>query len=173
MLTLPPLRFVFGADPGSAFALDAPAAHAQLAEVVGSIAASGFERIVLFNASPWNEEVCAAASRDLRLRLGVQIFRINLSALGLDFHPVRSRDRLAVQTLVTALTGRMPEAAASGPGQAPSAGWGDERVTPLAGPPAPLARAQTEGMETLRIAAERLASLLSEAAARPRPEREL
>ena len=69
LLVVPPLRFVFGPDPGCAFAVAPPVIHALLAEVVASVAGAGFSRIVLYNSSPWNEEVCAAASRDLRLRL--------------------------------------------------------------------------------------------------------
>ena len=152
LLVVPPLRFVVGPDPGCAFAVAAPVAHALIAEVAASIGAAGFRRIVLCNASPWNEELCAAAARDLRVGRGLQMFCINLSALGLDFHAGRSRDRRRVQTLVTALTGRAPEAPAAA---GPVPGWGEEPVTPLAGPALDPA------------AARRLASLLGEIGARP------
>jgi hypothetical protein len=113
LLVVPPLRFVLGPDPGCAFAIDPPVAHALIAEVVGSIAASGFRRVVLFNSSPWNEEVCAAASRDLRLAHDLQIFRINLSALELDFDPGRRPDRRPLQILCAALSGGEPSEVSS------------------------------------------------------------
>ena len=93
LLVTPPLRFVVGPDPRCAFAVDVPTAHAFIAEIVASVAAAGFRRVVLFNASPWNEEVVVAASRDLRIALGVAMFTIHLSALGLDFQPTRTPDR--------------------------------------------------------------------------------
>ncbi len=161
LLVLPPLRFIFGADPGCAFALGAPAAHAQIAEVAASVVASGFRRIVLCNASPWNEEVCSAASRDLRVSLDAEVFRIHLSALGLDLHPTRSPDRRLVQTVVTALLGRMPETLPAAAGNA-GEGWGGEPVTPLMGTPVPLEQAKSEGLMALQAAATRLGSLLSE-----------
>jgi creatinine amidohydrolase len=93
LLVTPPLRFVVGPDASCAFAVDVPTAHAFIAEVAASVVAAGFRRIVLFNASPWNEELVVAASRDLRIALGVQLFTIHLSGLGLDFLPSRSPDR--------------------------------------------------------------------------------
>jgi creatinine amidohydrolase len=164
LLVLPPLRFVAGPAPGCAFAVAPPTAHALIAEVAASVGAAGFRRIVLFNSSPWNEELCAAAARDLRVGRGLHLFCINLGSLGLDFHPVRSRDRRRVQTLVTALTGRGPEAPP--PGEAPAPRWGEEVVTPLAGPAVELEPARAEGAAALAAAAERLASLLGEVAAR-------
>src|ERR1019366_436226 len=104
-LVVPPLRFAFGADPSCAFAVDQPTAHSLIAEVAASVAAAGFRKIVILNSSPWSEELCSAAARDLRVSRGLQMFQVHLSALGLDFHPVRSRSRRAVQTLVTALSG--------------------------------------------------------------------
>jgi creatinine amidohydrolase len=93
LLVTPPLRFVAGPDPRSAFAVDVPTAHAFIAEVAASVVAAGFRRIVLFNASPWNEELVVAATRDLRIALGAQFFTIQLSTLGLDFQPARAPDR--------------------------------------------------------------------------------
>lgn len=162
---IPPLRFVLGPDPGCAFAVDVPLAHAMLAEVTASIAASGFKRVVFFNASPWNEELIAAAARDLRIGLGLQIFRISLSGLGLDLHPTRSSSRRTVQTLVTALDGREPEAFTETSPPSPRT-WGDEGVRPLSGPHVPLAAALREGEATLGSSAYRLVSLLGEIAAR-------
>jgi creatinine amidohydrolase len=164
-LVIPPLRFVLGPDAGCAFAVDPPTGHAFLREVAASINAAGFRRLILFNASPWNEELCAAASRDLRIEYGLQIFRINLSAIELDFHPARSQSRRRVQTLVTALTGRAPETTDAAAPARPL--WADERVTPLPGPAASVATAATEGASILAAAAARVSALFGEIAAHP------
>ncbi|MEO7599352.1 MAG: creatininase family protein [Opitutus sp.] len=165
ILVIPPVRFVLGPFPGCAFAVDPTIAHALLAEVLGSIAVSGFRRVVLYNASPWNEELIAAAARDNRISLGLQIFRISLSGLGLDLHPTRSTSRRKVQTLITALTGREPDSPI-----APISGsllHSEERVQPLTETPVPLAAANFEAAETLASAAAHLVRLLIEVAARP------
>jgi creatinine amidohydrolase len=165
-LVIPPLRFVLGPDPACAFAVDPPTAHALLREVAKSIHETGFRRLVFMNASPWNEELCAAASRDLRIEFGLQIFRINLGMIDLDLHPVRSKTRRAVQTLVTALTGRAPDPQPSTPPAAP-AFWADERIRPLAGPAVSLEAAATEGAAILAATATRVAALFGEIAAHP------
>jgi creatinine amidohydrolase len=170
LLVVPPLRFVMGSDPGCAFAVDAPTAQAFIAEVLGTIAVSGFRKVVLLNASPWNEEVIAAAARDNRIVLGLQIFRISLSGLGLDLHPVRSPavSRRKVQTLLTALLGAEPEVtAADAPVAPPTRDWGDERVFPLPGPVVPLATARVEGAQTLAAASSLLLELFGEIHAHP------
>ncbi len=165
ILVVPPVRFVLGPDPGSAFAVEPPVAHALVAEIAASIVASGFRRVVLLNASPWNEEFIAAAARDLRIALGLQMFRISLSGLGLDFHPVRSRTRHELQTLITALTGRAPEAAPAG--EAAPRVWGDEAVRPLTEPALSVEAAQAAGPAILEAAAKKLVGLLREVHARP------
>jgi hypothetical protein len=166
-LVLPPLRFAFGADGACAFAVDQPTAHSLLAEVAASVAASGFRRIAIVNSSPWNEELCGAAARDLRVSRGLQMFVVHLSAIGLDLHPQRSRDRRVVQTLVTALGGSEPEdCGAPGPS---AAAWGEEPVTPLAGPALSLERARAEAPAVLAGAAARMAKLLSDIWERPAP----
>jgi creatinine amidohydrolase len=138
----------------------------MIAEVAASVGAAGFRKVAIVNASPWSEELCNAAARDLRLSRGLHMFHVHLSALDLDFHPVRSRSRRNVQTLLTALTGREPEAAA--PGGPPSAvAWGDEPVGPLGGTPVGIAEARTQGAALLAAAALRLAKLLSDIHARP------
>lgn len=164
-LVAPPLRFAFGADPSCAFAVDQPAAHAFLAEVAASVAAAGFRRIVLLNSSPWNEELCGASARDLRVSRGLQMFQIHLSALGLDFHPVRSRSRREVQTLVTALGGAEPEHCGSTGLAAP--GWGEEPVSALGGQALGLEEARRQAPAILSHAAQRLAKLLSDVWERP------
>jgi creatinine amidohydrolase len=166
LLVVPPLRFTLGLDSSCAFTVDPPLAHELIAEVVSSIAAAGFRRLVFYNASPWNEELIAASARDLRIVHGLQIFRISLSGLGLDFHPVRSQDRRKVQTLITALTEHLPEPPPPG-GARPDPAWGDEAGHPLAEPAVPLAAARREGAATLTAAAGHLVSLLAEIHACP------
>ena len=162
-LVAPPLRFAFGPDPSCAFAVDQPTAHALIEETAVSVAAARFRRIVLLNSSPWNEEICGAAARDLRVSRGLHLFHIHLSALDLDLHPVRSRSRRRFQTLATFVLGQEPEIAAAR--EAP-ARWGEEAVAGLAGPAATLAAAASEGPEILAAAAGRLGELLSEVRAR-------
>jgi creatinine amidohydrolase len=166
-LVLPPLRFAFGADPSCAFAVDQPTAHSLIAEVAASVAAAGFRRLAIVNASPWNEELGSAAARDLRVSRGLHMFQVHLSAIGLDFHPVRSRSRRRLQTLLTALHGAEPEAAGPGPAEPPERPWGDESVNALPGPAVPLAQARIEGASILSEAAGRLAKLLSDIHDRP------
>jgi hypothetical protein len=160
-LVTPPLRFAFGADPSCAFAVEQPTAHAFIAEVAASVAASGFRKIAIINSSPWSEELCNAAARDLRVSRGLHMFHIHLSALELDFHPVRSKSRRRVQTLLTALYGREPEAPEVATPNRPAT-WGDESVTALSGTPAGLVEARGEGAALLKEAAGRLAKLLSD-----------
>ena len=52
----------------------------MIAEVAASVAAAGFRRIAIVNASPWCEELCGAAARDLRVSRGLQMFQVHLSA---------------------------------------------------------------------------------------------
>jgi hypothetical protein len=151
LLVLPPVRFVLGPDAGCAFAVDPPLAHGLLAELLASVSASGFRKVVLYNSSPWNEELIATVARDNRIALGLQIFRVSLSGLGLDLHPTRSQSRGQFQTLVTALTGREPEALpveVTAPATRP---WGDERVYPLLNAPLPLEAARAAGAAAQRL----------------------
>jgi creatinine amidohydrolase len=166
-LVVPPLRFAFGADPSCAFPVDPPTAHALIAEVALSVAAAGFRRITIVNSSPWSEELCNAAARDLRVSRGLHMFHVHLSALDLDFHPVRSRSRRRVQTLLSALYGAGPEAAAPTASAPGPAAWGDESVVPLPGPQAPVGDARAEGAAILAAAAGRLAKLISDIHDRP------
>ena len=164
-LVVPPLRFVLGPLPECAFAVDPPVAHALLREVASSINAAGFRRLIFINASPWNEELCSAASRDLRIEFGLQIFRVNMSMFELDFHPVRSQSRRRLQTLITALTGRAPEVLPAA--DIPAATWGDEKIRPLAGPALSVEAALAEAGPILAAAASRLAGLFGEITAHP------
>lgn len=105
LLVLPPLRFVTGPAKGSAFAVSPPVACALISEAVLSVKSSGFSKVVLLNSSPWNEELCDAVARDLRIEHGLQMFCIAMSGLGLDLHPTRSRSRSAAGALYSAITG--------------------------------------------------------------------
>jgi len=161
-IVVPPLRFAFGADPACAFPVDQPTAHASIAEIATSVAAAGFRKIAILNSSPWNEELCNAAARDLRVSRGLHMFHVHLSALDLDFHPVRSRSRRKLQTLLTALYGSAPEPPGPmGPEIRPAA-WADESVVALSGEPVPLEEARSEGAAILAAAADRLAKLISD-----------
>lgn len=104
LLVLPPLRFVLGPSETCAFPVDPPLAHAALDEWCASVAAAGFRRIVLFNSSPWNEELIDASARDLRIARGLQMFCVNLSALGLDFSPERGGARAPLLALLAELS---------------------------------------------------------------------
>ncbi len=171
LLMLPPLRFVTGHDAGCVCAVDPSLAHAFIDEIVASVATAAFTRIVLCNASPWNEELIDAAARDLRIARGLQMFCVNLGALDLDFHPTRSLSRRRLQTLLTYLTGRTPEEPVT-PVELPDATLRDETVRPLPGPAASATDAATEGPVILAEAAHHLASLLGEITAHPRLPRE-
>jgi len=151
LLVIPPLRFVLGPGPECAFPVDPDTASGLIDEVVGSIAAAGFRRVVLCNSSPWSEEFCRAAGRDIRIARGMQMFSINLSGLGLDFHPVRGGDRANLKAALAVLAGA--SGAAGGAGVAGVAGAGG------AGAEA--------GRRILDDAAVRLASLLGEIRLRP------
>jgi creatinine amidohydrolase len=161
-LVVPPLRFAFGADASCAFSVGQATAHALIAEVATSVAASGFRKIAIVNSSPWSEELCNAAARDLRVSRGLHLFHVHLSALDLDLHPVRSRSRRRVQTLLTSLYGRDPEPPRRRKSVPLPAAWADESVRELPGPFLRLAEAYAEGADILAEAAGRLAALLSD-----------
>jgi creatinine amidohydrolase len=105
LLVVPPIRFALGPKPGCAFALEPDTACDLLEEVATWVGTSGFSKILFFNASPWNEELTKVAGRDLRISRRLQIFCIQLSALGLDFDPVRGGDRAPLKAVVAALRG--------------------------------------------------------------------
>ena len=79
---LPPLRFVAGA-PGGFFGVDVATANDLLRAVAAGVKAAGFHKLVLFNTSPFNEPVVAAAAVDLRVELGLRVYLIHARALGL------------------------------------------------------------------------------------------
>ncbi len=166
-LVLPPLRFLVGQDAGCAFSAPVPEVHRFIAEVVESVAAAGFTRIVLYNASPWNEDVIDVAARDLRIEHGLQMFCVNLSGLGFDLHPTRSGTRREAQTVLTWLLDDEPEAVAAGVAGGGRPAWPEaEVIQPLPGPARSLSDARSEGPELLAVAVRRLRGLLAEIAAR-------
>ncbi len=105
VLTIPPLRFVAGPQDVCAFTVSPPVICALVEETALSIKAGGFQKIVLLNSSPWNEELCDAVARDLRIDHGLQMFCINMSALDIDLHPRRGPMRKTIQGLFETLTG--------------------------------------------------------------------
>jgi creatinine amidohydrolase len=107
-LVLPPLRFALAPVGHSFFGVSPDEAHRSLQEIVQSIQASGFRKVVLYNSSPWNEDLIDAAGRDLRIALGMQMFGINLSGLNLDLLPGRSCSRKAFQLLGAYLLNKEP-----------------------------------------------------------------
>lgn len=104
ILVIPPLRFALGPKECCAFPIDPDVACNQLEEVASWVAAAGFTKILFFNASPWNEELTKAVGRDLRIGRRLQMFCVQLSALGLDFDPVRGGERLRLRSLLSGLT---------------------------------------------------------------------
>jgi creatinine amidohydrolase len=113
LLVLPPLRFVLGPAAVCAFSVEPPVAHALLEEAAVSVAAAGFRRMLFFNSSPWNEELCSAAARDLHVERNLDVFCLHLAALGLDFHPERGGERAALHRALAALRdGSPPDTAA-------------------------------------------------------------
>lgn len=116
LLVVPPLRFVAGPSVKCAFAVASPIALQLIEEVIASVAAAGFRRIVLFNSSPGNEELCETAACDLRVERGLQMFCVHLTAIGLDLHPVRGGDRAALREFLVSLASGRPAAAQTSAG---------------------------------------------------------
>lgn len=170
VLVMAPLRWVVGPHPWDAFAVDFETAHAAVQEVAASVKAAGFRKLCFFNTSPWNEEFVDAASRDVRVGLGLQTFCVQLEGLGLDFHPLRSSTRQEVQAAVVHLLGgvvpgrrgrrRAPRAVSAFRPQT----LADPGFEPWSGSADSAARV---GGGAVEAAAGRLAGLLGEVAARP------
>jgi hypothetical protein len=109
-LVLPPFRYTPKQSVGSQFSLDIEVAHRALIETMLSAALPGFKRFVLFNTSPLLEEWIDVAARDLRVDYDLQMFCMNLSGVGLDFHPIRGGDREGLDSILTELLGQKAEA---------------------------------------------------------------
>jgi creatinine amidohydrolase len=105
---LPPLRYTPELSPATRFGLDVEVAHRVLEETLTSAALTGYRRFVLFNTSPLLEEWIDVAGRDLRVVHDLQMFCVNLSGLGLDFHPLRGGQRVGLRALLEHLLGGPP-----------------------------------------------------------------
>ncbi|HEX2101522.1 MAG TPA: creatininase family protein, partial [Candidatus Synoicihabitans sp.] len=159
---LPPLRFGLAPYSSTFFGIDPETAHDLVRELAGSVQAAGFTKLVFFVTSPWQDEFVDAASRDARVDLGLQTFGINLSGLGLDFHPT-SASRVQLHALVAHLLGRAP-AAASRPEQSSDAHFRPGRWDQPA--PVPATNAKIDSEALLEAAGAHLARLLAEIEAR-------
>ncbi|MBE2214068.1 MAG: hypothetical protein IAE82_09375 [Opitutaceae bacterium] len=162
-LVLPPLRFVLGPYPHTFFGIDFETALDLVREIAASVLASGSSRLVLFNTSPWNEELAKLCACDLRVDLGLRTYVVHLAALGLDLHPTRSSVRAAVQAAACALTRRAPsDDVPRGDSRLIDFRPGDHRQPPPLTWTKSLDAAVTEGWTTLANAGARLARLLAE-----------
>lgn len=108
-LVLPPLRFLHAPYDHTFFGLDPDEVEDQIREMARSVKASGFKRLVFFNANPWNEELVESLALDLRVDLGLSTFCLHLAALGLDLHPGRSSTRADAQCAASAAFGIVAE----------------------------------------------------------------
>jgi hypothetical protein len=108
-LVLPPLRLTPRQSVGSCFGLPIEVAHQVLAETLRSAAFPGYRKFLLFNTSPFLEEWIDVAARDLRVSDQLAMYCMNLSGLGLDFHPVRGGTRSTLQSILSHLLGTPPE----------------------------------------------------------------
>jgi hypothetical protein len=106
-LVLPALRYTPRQALNTCFGLDIEHAHRLLTETVCSAAASGFSRFVLYNTCPLLEEWIDVAARDLRINYDLQMFCLNLSGLGLDFHPLRGGKRSGLNALLNEVLGQV------------------------------------------------------------------
>jgi creatinine amidohydrolase/Fe(II)-dependent formamide hydrolase-like protein len=109
-IVLPPIRFSPRQSVGSKFHLDIEVAHQLMIETIRSAALPGFTRFVLFNTSPFLEEWIDVAARDIRVVHDLQMFCVNLSGVGMDFHPTRGGDRSGLDSILTELLGETAEA---------------------------------------------------------------
>ncbi|MGF1483892.1 MAG: hypothetical protein ACFBZ8_05965 [Opitutales bacterium] len=174
-IVAPPVRFVPAPFANQAFGLDSDTVYQHAHELLESIQASGFTRVILFNTSPWGETFIDVTGRDTRIQLGLQLFCINLSGLGLDLNPgLRQepglRARLKAQTLATYLLEKEPvfEADPTFAAIPVDASSGElQPHGPLLTDFASLATARTEGPRLLKTVGAELAGLLDEIAARP------
>ncbi|MGF1449918.1 MAG: hypothetical protein ACFB20_10935 [Opitutales bacterium] len=178
-IVTPPVRFMPAPFANQAFGLDLDTAYALAQDVLQSIQASGFQRVILFNTSPWGETFIDVVGRDSRITLGLQPFCVNLSGLGLDLHPARcSADRETprrqAQTLATFLYDAAPDfpdepAFAEIPSDAST---GDlQRTGSLLTDCDALATARQKGPTLLESVSRELAGLLGEIAGRdPLPD---
>lgn len=75
---LPPLRHLPAQEPGQLFTLPATEAWRILDELVASVAASGFRRMLVFHANPLLSNWLDCGLRDARIATGLTLYRICL-----------------------------------------------------------------------------------------------
>ncbi len=107
LLVLPPLRFGAAPYPHAHFGVDPETALDALNEIVASLKASGFSRVLFFNTSPWNAELVATAALDARTSLDLRTYVIGAAGIGLGFHPA-DINRARTQAVAARLLGRVP-----------------------------------------------------------------
>jgi creatinine amidohydrolase len=107
ILTLPP--FSFGAAPyaHTHFGVDVETVLDALGEIMASLKASGFNRILFFNTSPWNTELISTAALDARTTHDLRTYVVSSAGLGLGFHPA-DPNRQRTQAVVAKLLGQTP-----------------------------------------------------------------
>ncbi len=107
LLVLPPLCFGAAPYPHTHFGVDAETLLEALHEIVASVKASGFLRILFFNTSPWNAELVATAAVDARTGLDLRTYVIGTAGIGLGFHPADA-NRPRTQAVAARLLGVAP-----------------------------------------------------------------
>lgn len=162
LLVMPPLRLVAGPQPCNFFGCPPEVVHETILAISRCVQAAGISRLVFLNASPWNEQVIDAASRDVRVALGLQTFVIDLSGLGLSLHPSFPQDRQRFQAMGARILGLDPKPSP----RAASAIDGDLRPGFWIQPPPVLPDPALQPERLLAEASGHLASLLAEIDAR-------
>lgn len=114
VLVLPPLRFGAAPYPHTHFGVDMETALDALNEIVASVKASGFSRVLFFNTSPWNAELVATAAVDARTAHDMRTYVIGSAGLGLGFHPT-DVNRACTQAVAARVLGRVPSAPTTRP----------------------------------------------------------
>jgi len=107
ILVLPPLRLGAAPYPHTYFGVDAETTLDALHEIVASVKASGFSRVLFFNTSPWNAELVATAAVDARTGLDLRTYIIGAAGIGLGFHPT-DVNRPRTQAVAARLLGIAP-----------------------------------------------------------------
>ncbi len=159
---LPPLRFCLTPYPSGVFGVDYDTAHALVSEISHGVRAAGYQKLAFYVTSPWNVEFIDTVSRDVRAGEGLQTFVVNFNRLGLSFHPAAA-ERALTQSAAARRLGFTPRPVArNAPFNDLGLRPGDFRELPALaiGPP-------VDGGQAARLAGDRLADILLEAAARP------
>jgi len=160
---LPPVRFGLTPYSSGVFGIDPETAHDLIREICQGVKAAGFQKLAFFNTSPWSQELLDAASRDVRVDLGIQTFVTNLSGVGLSFHPA-SEERARTQSAVAKILGETPRPAPRAVAPVVDVEFrpGNFRTVNSLPPGPPL-----DGLGFVEASATKLAGLFLEIAARP------